>query len=112
MVGPWDEPGIEFLDNDRVTSPQIRSVLWNLFFWRLAVHEPKWYLVNNNLVGSPTLLPGYLDFVKRCYFHVRDIGRDAAIALVQSDVELFKSWNFRGDILQGLALLQGVRIQS
>jgi len=31
--------------------------------------------------------------------------------MVEADIALFKSWGFSGDLLAGLALLQGVRIE-
>jgi len=35
----------------------------------------------------------------------------ASAPLVGSDIALFKAWGFSGDVLQRLALLQGIRIE-
>lgn len=45
------------------------------------------------------------------FFHIRGSGYAGAVPLVQQDVELFEAWGFRGDVLRGLALLQGVAVQ-
>jgi hypothetical protein len=111
MAGPWDLNGIEWLDDYRVMSPEIRRRLWVLMGWAVVLQNAKNYLVGCSLVRSPTQLPGFYDFSKRCYFHLRNVGYPAAVPLIQSDVELFKSWGFSGDVLRSLALLQGIRIQ-
>jgi hypothetical protein len=104
--------GLEFLPNDRVTSPAIRERLWLLMDWARMLLNAKNYLIHQNLVGSPVPLTGYYDFAKRMFFHVRDSGYEAAVPLIQSDIELFKSWGFSATLLKSLALLQGVIIET
>jgi hypothetical protein len=95
-----------------VTSPAIRERLWLLMDWALVLLNAKNFLIKRNAVGSVALLTGYYDFAKRVFFHVRDSGYEEAVPLIQSDVELFKSWGFSGRVLRSLALLQGIVIQA
>ena len=93
----------------RSTDPQ--SGFWTLLQWKLAIQEARVYLINSNSVSQVIPLPGYYDFVKRVFFHIRDQEYTGAGPLIQADVDQFKSWGFSGELLAGLALLQGIRIE-
>lgn len=95
-----------------MTSPLIRSRLWTLMYWTIELLKAKNYLINSNLISSTIQLPGYYGFSKRIFFHLRDVGYQAAVPLIESDRNLFKSCGFNGDVLQGLARLQGIQISS
>ena len=97
---------LEFLPGGRVSSPLIRSRLWTLLFWKLMVQNARVFLINSNLVGSPRDLPGYYDFVKRVFFHIKNHGHANAVPLIEADVAQFKQWGFSGNILRDLARLQ------
>jgi hypothetical protein len=112
MVGPWDINGVEWTDDFRVISPEIRRRLWILTGWAVVLQNAKNYLLGSNVVRSPTQLPGFYDFSKRCYFHIRNHGYAGAVPLIQADLNLFKSWGFSASVLQSLALLQGVVVET
>jgi hypothetical protein len=97
--------------HDWVRSP-VYSRLWTLMFWKLVIQNARVYLINSNLVTGPRDLPGYYDFAKRVYFHIRNSGYAGAVPLVESERDLFKGWGFSGVVLRGLALLQGVRVEA
>jgi hypothetical protein len=101
-----------YLDSGRVTSPFIRRNLWTLLDFGWTIQLARVFLINSNLMGSLVQLPGYLDFAKRCFFHIKNHGYRAAIPLVQADVEQFKQWGFTASMLQSLALLQGVVVEA
>jgi hypothetical protein len=101
-----------YLDNGRVTSPLIRRNLWTLLDFGWTIQLTRVFLINSNLIRSSVQLSGYLDFAKRCFFHIKNHGYAAAIPLIQADVDLFKSWGFSASLLQSLALSQGVVIEK
>jgi hypothetical protein len=70
------------------------------------------FLIKTNAVASVALLPGYYDFVKRVFFHIRDSGYQTAAGLIQAEADQFKSWGYSGRVLRNLALLQGIVIQT
>ena len=111
MAGPWDINGVRWTDDYRVTSPEIRRRLVILLGWAVVLQNAKNYLVGCNVVRSPTQLPGFYDFAKRCYFHIRNHGYAGAVPLIKSDIALFESWDFSGPVLRDLARLQGVLVE-
>ena len=70
------------------------------------------FLINSNMVDGPRQLPGYFQFVRNCFYHIRRAGYAGAVPLIESDRDLFKSWGFSGFVLAGLARLQGVRVEA
>jgi hypothetical protein len=79
--------------------------------WALVLLNAKNFLIKRNAVGSVALLTGYYEFVRRVFFHIRDVGYANAAPLIQADIVQWKSWGFSERVLQSLALLQGVVIK-
>ena len=74
------------------------------------IQEARRFLINSNAVSQVVPLPGYYDFVKRVFWHIRDSGYVEAVPMIQADVTQFKAWGFNGELLHGLTLLQGVAV--
>lgn len=95
----------------RKTSPLIRERLGVLLSFAVVIQNARNFLINSSLVSNVTQLPGYYDFAKRVFFHIRNHGYAGAVPLIESDLVLFRSWGFSGVVLRGLARLQGVLVE-
>jgi hypothetical protein len=109
-LNPYVLGEIQFLDDDRVTSPVIRDWLSVLLMWRAAVHSAKVYLRSDSVICGPLRLPEYLDFVRRTFWNIKQHTHTDAVSLVSADVALFVSWGLSADILKSLAALQGISL--
>lgn len=66
------------------------------------------FLLNTNSVPSVRDLSGYFQFVRTVFYRIRH----GETALIQTDVDQFKGWGFKGRVLSSLALLQGMVVEA
>ena len=57
-------------------------------------------------------MPGYFQFVRNVFYHIRRAGYAGAVPLIQADVVQWKQWGFSGNVLRDLARLQGVMVEA
>lgn len=83
-----------------------KFVIW--FVDLTTLQNARVFLINSNKVSTVRDLPGYYQFVRNVFYHIRR----GETNLIQSDVEVWKGWGFSGNVLRGLARLQGVRVEA
>lgn len=76
----------------------------------LEVRKAKRFLLVNGLVESCSDLPAYYSFVRRVYVSMQEGGLAEATSTAIARRDLMVTWGFDADVLNRLALLQGVSL--
>lgn len=77
-----------------------------------TLQNARLYLLRNGNVSTVRDLPGYFQFVRNTFYHIRNSGFAGAVPLIQADVVQWKQFGFSGEVLSSLALLQGVVVEA
>ena len=86
--------------------------LERVWWWTETILRARFFLVSQNLITSVFQLPPYLDFSKRVFFHIRNLGWKNAVDPAKTERDLFLSYGLDRNILNSLALLQGLDISG